>query len=98
MAQVVVEVEPRVVDPNRVTERRDAFKPLPEAAAPPEGRLRERANALEVEAAVGRPQRLALKELDRTHVHVDVRRLDGEEGGVKGGEAVVVHVAHRYLG
>jgi hypothetical protein len=88
VAQVVAEVEVRVVDPDRAALlERDARQPLAVARDEVQARLQR----VEQVVVLGR---LALERHDRGDMHVRAGVLDVEEGGVERGEAVGV-AGHR---
>ncbi len=95
MAQVVVEVEVRVVHPDGMADQRHVLEALAEAGMAPDAGSGESPDAREVDAAVGAEQRPALEDRNGADVHVHVLVFDLEEGGVESREAFIVRVGHQ---
>ena len=96
VAQVVVEVEVRVVHPHGVAGQRHARDAL--AVARHQQRLDERLEAFDVDAALGPAERAGVEDRHRADVHHRPVVFDLEEDGVDGGEALVVGSGTRGAG
>ena len=91
---VVVEVEARVVDPQRLPLERGPQQPLPVARDEVQARVDGVADRVDVDAAVGPPERAGVEERDAADVHVGLVVLEREHAGIEGGEALVARVDH----
>ena len=95
VAQVVVEVEAVVVDPDRVALDGDVLELLAVARDLGQGRSGGLADRVDVDAALGPAQGARLEDQGRGDVHVGVRLLEEQEGVVEGRESVVRVARHR---
>jgi len=94
VAQVVIQIEARVVHPYRVIRERDPGESL--AIAWHEFRLDQGLNPIDVDAAFGAAECSGIQDRHGNHVHRCTVVLDLEEGGVKGRQTLVVGASHGF--
>jgi len=94
VAQVVIQIEARVVHPYRVIRERDPGESL--AIAWHEFRLDQGPNTIDVHAAFGAGEWSDIEDRHGAHVHRCAVVLDLEEGGVKGRQTLVVRGSHSF--
>jgi len=97
VAHVVEKIEVLVVDPDGVVGDRHSAQPLAEARGPPQARLGENQDLIEIDSTVLPRQWAWLEDPHRAHVHVHAWRFQVQEGGIQRRQAVIVRVGHRLL-
>jgi hypothetical protein len=94
---VVVELETRIVDPDRVIQQGDPLELLPIAGNQVEHRFGGALDAADIDSALLGAQRAGLVDQRGGHVHVDLGPLHQEEHVVLGGQPLVAVVGHLVL-
>jgi len=94
MPHVVEDVEAGIVDPDRLPLDRGPCEPLPIARDEMQPRRHELPDHVDVDAAIGLPQRTRIEDRHATDVHVGIVVLERQHAGVEAGEALVAAVHH----
>jgi hypothetical protein len=94
VSDVIEQVEVVVVDPDRMSGKRNPSEFLPEARRSLQGCLGEFEDAIELETAILTDQRPGFEDPHRADVHVDAWRLEVQEGTIESGESIGMCVGH----
>ena len=93
-----VHIEPLVVHPHRVPERRNPFDPLSVAGNRIQSGFGVFGQPLDIEASMLERQGLCIEDERRAHVHGRGLAFDIEEGRVEGAQPLVEGVRHSSVG